>query len=288
MHDIRIERDGAMLAGSYSPAGETAIVALHGAAQGTRDHFLYRRLHAVLPSIGVGVVTFDRRGEGESTGTPSRGRFELQADDALAVVEEVGASRVGLWGFSQGAWIAPLAARSEHIDFLVLIASTGVTPAQQMMYATAEQLQRAGYDDAVVGEALTLRERFAESVRGDRHGEEAEVAAALQQATNRQWWPLAFLPSRLPSPEERRRWIEEMEFQPEPVFCGVRIPTLLFYGADDAWTPVQASIDAWRRARGSDVDIVVVADAGHDLTLSDGSLSADYERAMIEWLITRV
>jgi alpha-beta hydrolase superfamily lysophospholipase len=69
--DLRIERGDAVLAGSYSPAGETAIVALHAAGEGTREGLLYEHLHDVLPPAGIGVVTFDRRGEGESTGARS-------------------------------------------------------------------------------------------------------------------------------------------------------------------------------------------------------------------------
>src|SRR5215213_11382155 len=110
MADFRVEVDGASLAASYSPAGEIALVALHGAGMGTRDYFLYEHLHELLPPAGIGVVTFDRRGEGESTGDASRGRFDVQARDALAVLEAVDAERAGLWGVSQGGWIGPIAA----------------------------------------------------------------------------------------------------------------------------------------------------------------------------------
>ena len=79
------------------------------------------------------------------TGDPTRGRFALQADDTLAVIEAIGAKRVGLWGLSQGGWIGPLAAvASDEVAFLVLIASTGVTPSEQMMYAVERQLRLAG------------------------------------------------------------------------------------------------------------------------------------------------
>src|SRR5437660_10449839 len=123
----RIELGAFTLAASYSPAGSTAIVALHGAGEGTRDSPVYRHLHELLPPAGIGVVTFDRRGEGESTGDATRGRFELQVEDALAVMDGIDATRVGLWGFSQGGWIAPLAAvTSDEVAFLVLVASTGV------------------------------------------------------------------------------------------------------------------------------------------------------------------
>ena len=135
MEELRIQSGGATLAASYSPAGDNALVALHGARGGTRDTPLYNHLHTLLPPAGIGVVTFDRRGEGESTGDSTRGRLTLQAEDALAVMDAIGAQRVGLWGFSQGGWIAPLAATaSDEVAFLVLIASTGVTPSEQMMY----------------------------------------------------------------------------------------------------------------------------------------------------------
>jgi hypothetical protein len=68
MEELRIQRGEVALAGSYSPARDTAVVALHGASEGKRDSSLYSHLHKLLPPAGIGVVTFDRRGEGESTG----------------------------------------------------------------------------------------------------------------------------------------------------------------------------------------------------------------------------
>jgi uncharacterized protein len=127
--DLRIERGDATLAASYSPAGETAIVALHAAGEGTRAGLLYEHLHEVLPPAGIGVVTFDRRGEGESTGDATRGRFRLQAEDALAVADAVDVERAGLWGYSQGGWVAPIAAvMSKRVAFLVLVASSASRP----------------------------------------------------------------------------------------------------------------------------------------------------------------
>ncbi len=288
MESLRIEHDGISLAASYSPAGETAIVALQGAGAGTRDYFLYRHLHEVLPPARIGVVTFDRRGEGESTGDSTRGRFELQVEDALAVVDAVGAERVGLWGVSQGGWIGPLAAvASDRVAFLVLIASTGVTPSEQMMYATAEQIRRAGYDAAVVERALALRHAFEDWVHGRGREREEELKAELWAGLDEPWWEHMFLPPTLLEEEGCALWIEEMDFDPRPVFEQVRVPTLLFYGEDDAWTPVEPSVEAWRRARGDDVEIVLVPEASHELTLPDGTTAPEYERRLVDWLVNR-
>ena len=287
--ELRIERGDAVLAASYSPAGGTAIVALHAAGEGTREgrlhRALYEHLHAVLPPAGIGVVTFDRRGEGESTGDATRGRFRAQAEDALAVAATIDVERVGLWGYSQGGWVAPIAATmSDRIAFLVLVASIGVTPREQMLYATAEQLRLAGFDETVVERALDLRHRFEDWVRGRGREQEAELRADLLAALDEDWFGLLFLPPVLLDEEGCALWIEEMDFDPRAVFAQVRVPTLSFYGEADSWAPIPPSVEAWRAARGNEVEIVVIPEAEHELVLPDGTLAPEYERTLVDWV----
>jgi uncharacterized protein len=285
VQELRVNHEGITLVGSYSPAGEAAIVALHGASEGTREGPLYEHLHRVLPPAGIGVVTFDRRGEGESTGDASRGRFDIQARDALAMVDAVGAERVGLWGYSQGGWVAPLAAtRSDRVAFLVLVASTGVTPSEQMRYANAVQLRLAGFGEDDVARALELRRRFEDHVHGIGREHENRLRADLRAALDEDWFGMLFIPPVPLDEEGCALWIEEMDFDPRQVFAQVRVPTLAFFGAADSWTPVEPSVEAWRKARGDEVEIVVIPDAEHELTLPDGTLSPDYERKLVAWL----
>jgi len=285
--ELSVETDETTLAASYSPAGDSAIVAVHGAAAGTRDFFLYEHLHRVLPPARIGVATFDRRGDGASTGDASRGRFEVQAEDALAVADALGAKHVGLWGISQGGWVAPLAAAtSDRVEFLVLIASTGVTPSEQMMYAVGEQLRLAGYGEDVVERVLDLRRRFEDSVHG-RPADETQLKDDLLAVLDEPWSSHVFLPPTLLDEEGRGLWIDEMNFDPRPIFAQVRVPTLLFYGERDSWTPVEPSVEAWRAARGAEVDVVLIPDAEHDLTLPGGTLAPEYERTLVAWLTNR-
>jgi len=285
MEELRIDCDGFSLAASYSPAGGTALVALHGAGEGTRDSPLLRHLHELLPPHGIGVVTFDRRGEGESTGDATRGRFDLQADDALAVLRALDAERVGLAGYSQGGWVAPIAATlSDDVAFLVLVASIGVTPSEQMMVACERQLRLAGYGDDVVERALGLRRRFERWIHSQAPEPDEALADDLWAAIDEPWAGKLWLPPTLLDEEGVRLWIEEMDFDPRPIFASVRVPTLSFYGADDSWAPVEASAEAWKAARGDEVDVVVVPGAEHDMTLPDGSFAAEYEQKLVEWL----
>jgi pimeloyl-ACP methyl ester carboxylesterase len=281
-------RNGAVeLAASYSPAGATAIVALHGAGEGTREFGSYTHLHELLPPAGIGVVTFDRRGEGESTGDSSRGRFEIQVDDALAVLRAVGAPDAGLWGISQGGWIGPLAAAaSDEVKFLVLLASTGVTPSEQMMYAVERQLRLAGYGDDVVGRVLDLRRRFEEWIHTKAPQPDEQLAADLWAGLDEEWWGQVFLPPTLLDAESVGLWIEEMDYDPRPAIAQVRVPTLLFYGDADSWTPVEPSVEAWRAAV-ADVETVVIPGAEHDLTMPDGSFAPEYDAKLVDWLTRR-
>jgi pimeloyl-ACP methyl ester carboxylesterase len=280
--ELEIRHAGITLAATYTPSGSVALVALHGAGEGERDFYLYQHLHQILPPRGIGVVTFDRRGEGQSTGEPSRGHFETQAADALAVLEAVDAERVGLWGISQGAWVAPLAAaRSDRVAFLVLLASTGVTPAEQMRYAVATQIAKAGYGEEAVLQATHLRDLAEEWLSGGRPD---GLEDKLKEASRLAWWSLAFLPSELPGEAERLAINEEMFFAPEPVFAQTRAPTLLFYGEDDEWSPVQPSIEAWRRSRDDGIEIVILPGTGHEPILADGTISPLYERVLVDWL----
>jgi len=288
MEDLSVRNGDVELAASYSPAGETVIVALQGAGEGTRDFRSYTHLHDLLPPAGIGVVTFDRRGEGESTGDSSRGRFEVQVDDALAVLRAVDAADIGLWGISQGGWIGPLAAAaSDEVKFLVLVASTGVTPSEQMMYAVERQLRLAGYGDDVVERALDLRRRFEDWIHTRAPEPDEQLAADLWAGLDEDWWGQVWLPPTLLDEESRRLWIEEMDYDPRPAIAQVRVPTLLFYGDADSWTPVEPSVEAWRAAAGADVEIVVIPGAEHDLTMPDGSFAPEYEAKLVDWLTRR-
>jgi uncharacterized protein len=285
VEELEIVGDGFTLAASYSPAGPTAVVALHGAGEGTRDSPSLRHLHELLPPHSIGVVTFDRRGEGESTGDATRGRFDLQADDALAVLRAIGAERGGLFGYSQGGWIAPLAAaRSDDVAFLVLVASIGVTPSEQMMVAVERQLRLAGYGDDVVDRALDLRRRFEHWIHAVAPEPDEQLAGDLLAAVDEPWAGQLWLPPSLLDQEGVRLWIEEMDYDPRPTFEQVRVPTLSFYGELDSWAPVEASVRAWRDARGDGVELVVIPGAEHDLTLPDGSVAPEYDRRLVEWL----
>ena len=150
--DLSIPSRNATLAASlrFPPIGKApypAIVLAHGSGLITRTD--QRPLAERFLALGLAVLTYDKRGVGESTGTyvnvgtaRSIEIFGLLADDALAGVHaikdrpDIDASRIGLGGASQAGWITPLAAsRSSAVKFVVILSGPAVTVGEEMEYS---------------------------------------------------------------------------------------------------------------------------------------------------------
>ena len=266
-----------------------AVVVLHGSASPRRSSLLYEHLARELPLVGVAVLRFDRRPR-EQGDVP----FAVQADDALAAVAQlrrrIGHVPVGLWGWSQGTWPASAVAarRPELIAFLILVATSGVSPAIQMRYGTAQQLLLHGYGDADLAELARLREALESAVRG--HIDRRTAQAVIDRYADRPWFPHAYVPRDLLG--YPGTW-DDMDYDPEPVIGRVRCPTLLYYGESDEWTPAEDSIAVWRRAAGTgDLAIHRLPGCTHLPTLGGAdtleSVSPDYTDSMLAWIDKRL
>jgi hypothetical protein len=263
-----------------------AIVPLHPASERSREQLLFAHLAEILPPAGMAVLRYDRRGDDIP--------HEQQVADALSAVAalrsraDIDVRRIGLWGFSQGAWIAPrVAAESDEIAFLVLLASTGVSPAEQMRYGTAKHAREAGHDEETARRIVELRRVYEDYARGHIARETAQ--RAVDAVATEPWFELAYVRPVLP---ERPGFWPNMDFDPVAIFAGVRVPMLLFYGEDDEWQPIDASISAWRKAvalsGNDDLTIVRLAGTRHAPTLGDreerDAIAPEYETRLLAWL----
>jgi dienelactone hydrolase len=149
---VRIAAHNSGLAGELIVPRTTnrapAVVMLHGAAWGRRR--FYGAFADAFSAAGIASLIYDRRGEGESTGDRTLD-LSVLADDAIAAYEflqrqpEVDPKRVGLWGYSNGAWVATLASiQAQSLAFLVLAGASGVSPAVSEIYRRTEDLRRQG------------------------------------------------------------------------------------------------------------------------------------------------
>ena len=186
--DVAIPAQGAQLAGTITePEGSgphPGIVIVHGSEPGQR--YFYDIWVGVYTSMGLAVLTYDKRGNGDSTGRypgefPTAAALAIYADDSdvalafLARWPAVDPKRVGFHGGSQGGWTVPLAIlRHPQASFAVLVSAAATTVDQTNLWASysdggavmptasldemqsAVRANHSGYDPAPALRALTV------------------------------------------------------------------------------------------------------------------------------------
>ncbi|MFZ0891197.1 MAG: alpha/beta hydrolase [Thermoplasmata archaeon] len=270
-------------------AVRAVVVALNPTGDQSKDQILIGHLVQNLPSVGVAVLRFDHRPKRWGWNEPIRD----QADDALAAISELskGAETsnapIGIWGWDQGCSAAVVAAATSNlVQFLILVACSGVTPSEQMRYGTAEHLRRAGFGEEARQELIELRSAYEGAVRGSIS--RAEAQRTVNRYAARSWFPIAWVPRRI---QWSPTW-PDMDFDPRDFLYKVVVPTLLFYGETDEWSPIDLSIESWRLgqqvSQNGDVQIVRPRGTGHAPTIGSGmsarAISPDYTYAMGDWL----
>ena len=149
IQDVKFESQGIILAGSIlmpkNPIAAAVIV--HGSDPVKREMEFAKR----LAKDGIAVLTYDKRGVGESAGVyagPSVGtnnidigNLNLLSDDASAAVNifrtylKDKKTPMGLVGFSQAGWIIPIAAsKNPQIEFMVLFSCPTITTLEQLRF----------------------------------------------------------------------------------------------------------------------------------------------------------
>ena len=155
----------AHLAGSLflptGPGPHPGIAIVHGAGPDTREN--YRLIASSLARRGVAALIYDKRGIGESTGDFPSATFDNLTDDALAAVgrlraeSSVDPDRVGLAGFSQGAWIiARAAVASDEVAFLVAVSPAGFPPVEAADWLTGSMLAVRGFGERTIATSEKL------------------------------------------------------------------------------------------------------------------------------------
>ncbi len=150
--------DGTKLAGTLTVPGGSgphpvALMITGSGAQNRNEELLGHKPFLVMADYltrhGIAVLRVDDRGVGGSTGDMSKATSADFVGDVLAGVEflstqpDIDPRKIGLIGHSEGGLIAPMvAARSERVAFVVLLAGTGV-PGREVLRAQSELIDVA-------------------------------------------------------------------------------------------------------------------------------------------------
>jgi alpha-beta hydrolase superfamily lysophospholipase len=144
--DVRFTCEGAVQAATiYLPSGagpHPALVWVHGAGEETRLTWGGQVVPGLVQA-GVAVLSYDKRGVGQSQGVccpGDEGHFNLLTADVAGAVSvlrsrsDITVDEVGLAGASQAGWIAPRAAVKTHAAFVALVSAPTVAERTANLY----------------------------------------------------------------------------------------------------------------------------------------------------------
>ncbi|MEV4392073.1 prolyl oligopeptidase family serine peptidase [Nonomuraea sp. NPDC049607] len=136
--------------------GRAGVVLVHGAGTGTPREKLLGEAVAFARQ-GLSVLVYDKRSEGYSLFQRSYAQLAEDALGAVATLRKepgVDPGKVGIWGLSEGGWVAPLAAsKSKEIAFVVVVGANALQPLRQQTWAVAAGLRKAGVAGSLVDQA---------------------------------------------------------------------------------------------------------------------------------------
>ncbi len=287
-----VELAGTVLSPRF-PGRHPAIVFLHGS--GAEGRWANGYVADYLARHGVVALIYDKRGVGASTGDWKTSTLEdLAADgragvDLLASRADVDARALGVYGHSQGGFIAPLVAADARVRWII-DADGNVGPQyEQDLYRVRTALaKRFGGD--TLRNAMTLYREFVDVARNGMSHDQLNVDAARWRAAP--WFDALALPSdtdwvwswyrNVGNDDNRTAW------------RGVHVPVLLLYGGNDEVVPARASIDTIRtlvagKGHGR-VTVRILPGADHTLRLPAADSAGwpryapGYPRLVSEWI----
>ena len=242
-----------------------------------------------LTRHGYGVLRYDDRGVGESTGDFGAATSADFAGDARAALDylkgraELAEAPIGILGHSEGGMIAPMVAMDDSLDFLVLLAAPGI-PIDSLLLdqqravsgavAPDEPVRKAAYryaklhlgqsDTAFVGGLMdtilqlfpTLPDTVRQSITDPK-----DFAASYVSILSTPWM----------------RYF--LAFDPADYLERVTVPVLAINGELDQQVTIgnlAAVGDALDRAGNQDVTLVVVPGANHLLQPAETGSPGEY------------
>lgn len=298
--EFRFSSSGVSLAASlYLPSGKgpfPAIVLVHGDGCETRDG--YRFFAKRFAKAGVAALIYDKRGCGASAGSwpSSFAQLAVDASSATRTLRQradIHPDRIGLWGGSQGGWIAPLAATLPETrpHFIIVKAGPAVDPATLARTKSSNRVLRAGHSAGAiesVAEIMNLQFRILRTGKGWD-----ELDALVAKVRSESWFPLVAI---MKHSSWRSSWMTygpDIDHDPNAVLAKLRnVPILWILGEKDVEIDVEQNREVLERLRerGHRLDIAVFKGADHQIELPRSRpqrphFAPGYLETMTEWLV---
>ncbi|MEV8515677.1 alpha/beta hydrolase [Dactylosporangium sp. NPDC051484] len=255
--------------GPDGPA-RAGLVLVDGSGPATRD--AWQGVPGWLAERGIATLRHDKPGCGGSPGDWREQSFADRAAEALAALatlrKQAGVERAGLIGYSQGGWVALLAAVNapDRVDHVVTVGGPFVGVEEQRRTLLARVMRRTGLsEDAVEAGLAWADERAARLGAG---ADPALVHAEQARFTGEPWHAVVCGPP-YDTPQTLAFFARTLPFDPPALLPFLPCPIMAFFGADDEHVPVERSLEVLgarlpARHRGRN-GIAVLPGVGHML-----------------------
>ena len=256
---------GVVLAGTLTlpPTGSnfTAVVLITGSGQQNRNeeimgHKPFLVIADYLTRHGIAVLRYDDRGVGQSTGnfnTATTADFADDAESALTYLKtrkDINSSTIGLMGHSEGGVVAPMiAARSNDVAFVVLLAGTGIRGDALLLQQEELVYRDSGLSEARIVELLKINAKVFDRIVNTEGtisskeiidfmaGMKADIETALPEGTTTADYIKQFATS-MATP-----WMQYfLRYDPAPALEKVKIPVLAVNGGRDLQVPAKKNL----------------------------------------------
>lgn len=302
LKQVKFHNADITLAGELSlPEGEgpfPAIINVHGSGRQTRHMGPWT---SFFTRYGIAVLTYDKRGVGESSGKYETAGYADLAGDVLAGIEflkshpEIDSSLIGIKASSEGGWVGSIAAsKTKDIAFLMVRVGSGVSGFETYMHEVKNELAVKDLTKLEWGDAVKFERDFYNLALSDVSID--SVNSFISSArTNKDWFERAFADWDHLNPEYRIKMRKTGPVDPAESLRKITIPVLWFLAEKDENVPYELSEPrinlALEEAGNEDYEVVTIKDVRHNFILQneDGSFKyADgYWNKMAEWLEER-
>ena len=305
-------------ASTHGPGPYPAVIIVHGSeSYSAVDHYYEPYMYA---ANGFAALAFDKRGTGQSQGEYLQ-NFHVLSDDVVAAIrwmraqQGIDGNRIHLAGFSQGGWIAPLAALKDGNIRSILVGYGVMAPVTaEDRWGYFYQLQQKGLGEDALAQADRVN-AVIEDIFDRREDRWSELGSMLEEARGQPWFEaVRGSDSMLGAVADLKMplWMGRMYlwwrtrtqgdtpyidrlYDPVATMHKLQTPSLWFLGGEDSSAPTPWTLSALEKlqSEGRPVQVRVFPDADHGILRfeqkPDGArrfigIEPDYYPAQIAWL----
>ena len=298
--DISFPWNGLTLAGTlHLPPGDDLhplVVMMQGSGPANRDcDDYFPPIRDAFLSRGIATYSFDKPGCGESTGDWRDHAIGERSDqveaaiEALGALEDVDGTSIGVWGQSQGGWMAQMiAARRPDLPFAIANSGPSIGVERQDRYGCEHMMRSEGHTEDEIEQALKFITRLHEAAREGVEYATIE-AELLADARGEPWYGYATV-------DDEADWRSGCRFvtegyEPIEALTRIRGPFLAVYGGRDvlgpAWQSARDTGDALAEAGNRDATVVVFPDGDHRIGSTGGGFVPGYLDLLADWIAVR-